>query len=207
VYEIVAVPPPSEIPPNRELATPVQMFKLQSYTIPYENPALLEQQPDISKLTAPPRLLVPFKITPGNHNWRTPYAGVFLTGDYPLWILCTDKGGVRIHRSQHTFVNAFTPCTLWDSEGNAPEFLMHTEDGPVLVEWVGEYSIDSVIPRREIPMGVAHSHVKYDETTGLLVGAAVLDTRFTLFDEDGQRMWEPDGVSLFTSGDEANGVK
>lgn len=193
MYEIVSTMVPPEIPTNREVVTPVQMFKLQSYTIPFENPALLEQPADPLKRNIPPRVLVPFKVTPGNHNWRTAYAGVFLTGDYPLWILCTDKGGVRIHRSHHMVVNAFTSCSMWDTEGSSPEFLMHTEEGPVLVEWSPDYTFDGVMPMRSIPQGQSYTHIRFDETTGLLVGSAVFKSKFTLFDEDGNKMWEPDG--------------
>lgn len=71
------------------------------------------------------RMFVPFVTSPSP---GVTFSGVFFTGDRPNWIFGTDKGGVQIYPSGHAVVNAFTPCSLFESKG---DFLMYTEEASV----------------------------------------------------------------------------
>jgi len=53
--------------------------------------------------------------------------------------------------------------------------------------------LDSALPSRIIHRGRPYSNIIYDVSTGLLVAAASLKTRFVMFDEDGNTLWRPDG--------------
>ncbi|ESK98097.1 cleavage and polyadenylation specific protein [Moniliophthora roreri MCA 2997] len=123
----------------------------------------------------------------------TTFSGVFFTGDNPSWVLGTDKGGVRLFPSGHTVVHAFTPCSLW---GSKAEFLVYSDEGPSLLEWIPEFQIDGPLPSRSIPRGRAYSSVVFDPSTSLVVASATLEAQFTSYDEDGNRIWEPDDVNI-----------
>ncbi|KAJ3567068.1 hypothetical protein NP233_g6602 [Leucocoprinus birnbaumii] len=73
---------------------------------------------------------------------------------------------------------------------------MYTEDGPILVEWIPEFQFDNVLPTRSIPRGRAYSSVLFDPSTSLIVAASSLQARFTSFDEDGNKLWEPDAPNV-----------
>jgi cleavage and polyadenylation specificity factor subunit 1 len=68
------------------------------------------------------RQLLPFVSSPAI---GVTYAGVFLTGDRPCWILSTDKGGAKIYSSGNSVVHAFTACSVWESQG---DFLQYSEE-------------------------------------------------------------------------------
>ena len=138
------------------------------------------------------RILHPFETSVSSSSGPMPFWGVFLAGDHPLWIVGTEKGGVRIHQCQSSVVHAFTPCTMW-SDSEKAEFLMYTDEGPILLEWLSEYHLDGPLPARSLAQGKTYSHVRYDVTTGLLAAAAAVPSKFCLFDEDGTKLWEPDG--------------
>ncbi|KAK7059173.1 mRNA cleavage and polyadenylation factor subunit [Paramarasmius palmivorus] len=121
------------------------------------------------------------------------FSGVFFTGDNPSWILATDKGGVHLYPSGHTVVHAFTPCSLWESKA---EFLVYSDEGPSLLEWIPEYQIDGPLPSRSIPRGRPYTNIVFDPSTSLIVASATLEARFTSYDEDGNRIWEPDDVNI-----------
>ncbi|PFH48729.1 hypothetical protein AMATHDRAFT_64747 [Amanita thiersii Skay4041] len=135
------------------------------------------------------RLFIPFVTTVGS----TTYSGVFFTGDNPSWLLATDKGGLHLYPSGHTVVHAFTTCSLWDSKS---EFLLYTEEGPSLLEWVSDYRFEGPLPFRSIPCDRAYSNVVFDPSTQLIVAASSLQARFTSYDEDGNRVWEPDAPNI-----------
>ena len=52
--------------------------------------------------------------------------------------------------------------------------------------------MDTAIPSRAVPRGRPYSNITYDASTGLIVAAASLKTRFLMFDEDGNTIWTPD---------------
>jgi cleavage and polyadenylation specificity factor subunit 1 len=78
--------------------------------------SILAEQKKIS------RQLLPFITSPAP---GVSYAGVFLTGDKPCWILSTDKGGTKIYPSGNSVVHAFTACSVWESQG---DFLQYSEE-------------------------------------------------------------------------------
>ncbi|GJE96309.1 CPSF A subunit region-domain-containing protein [Phanerochaete sordida] len=138
------------------------------------------------------RQLIPFVTSPA--PGRT-FSGVFLTGDRPCWILSTDKGGVKVMPSGHQVVHAFTSCSLWESKG---DFLLYSDEGPSLIEWVPEIQFEGHLPSRSVPRSRPYSHVVFDPTTTLLVAASSLQSTFTSYDEERNVVWEPDepNVSL-----------
>nr|GAT45957.1 cleavage and polyadenylation specific protein [Mycena chlorophos] len=135
---------------------------------------------------------VPFTTTRASSGKTL--CGAFFTGDRPSWVLATDKSALKMLPSGHTYVNSFTQCTLWDSKA---DFLLHSaEDGACLIEWVPEFSLDTALPSRSVPRGRSYSHVTHDTTTGLIVAASSLFSKFTSFDEDNARIWEPDAPNI-----------
>ncbi|KAI0341420.1 hypothetical protein BDW22DRAFT_1408067 [Trametopsis cervina] len=136
------------------------------------------------------RQLIPFVTspTPGRS-----FSGVFFTGDRPCWILATDKGGVKVIPSGHAVVHAFTSCSLWESTG---DFLLYTEEGPSLMEWMPDIQLDGHLPTKSIPRPRPFSHIVFYPTTALLVAASSLQATFTSYDEDGNIVWEPDSTNV-----------
>ncbi|KAG2003702.1 cleavage factor protein [Coprinopsis cinerea AmutBmut pab1-1] len=141
------------------------------------------------------RLFVPFTVKPKTSD-GTPsptYSGVFFTGDKPNWVIGTDKGGVQIYPSGHNVVHSFSACSLWEEEG---EFLVYTEDGPCLIEWLPDFTYNHPLPARSIPRGRGYSNVVFDPSTCLIVAASSMQARFASYDEDGVRVWEKDGPGV-----------
>ena len=156
------------------------------------------------------RNFVPFVTSP-THG--VTFSGVFFTGDRPNWILAGNKSGVQIYPSGHSVVHAFAACSLWDSKG---DFLLYTDEvwifrlyptysshilskGPTLLEWMPNFQFDGPLPTRSIPRGRSYSNILFDPFTSLIVAASSLQAKFTSYDEDGNRIWEPEGVCV-TSG-------
>ncbi|TFK39321.1 CPSF A subunit region-domain-containing protein [Crucibulum laeve] len=139
------------------------------------------------------RTFVPFITTPPSGST---YSGVFFTGDNSQWILATDKSGIQVYPSGYATVHSFTPCSLWESKG---DFLLYTEEGPSLLEWVPDFQLDGPLPSRSIPRGRSYSSIVFDPSTSLIVAASSLQAKFTSFDEDGNRIWEPDGKCFYSA--------
>ncbi|KAJ6588439.1 CPSF A subunit region-domain-containing protein [Mycena capillaripes] len=136
------------------------------------------------------RQFIPFLTSlPSGHS----LSGVFFTGDRPSWILATNKSCVKIHPSGHSVVHAFTACSLWDSKG---DFLLYSEEGPSLLEWLPDFNLDSPLPSKSVPRGRSYSNVVFDPSTSLIVAASSLQAKFASFDEDGNRIWEPDAPNV-----------
>jgi cleavage and polyadenylation specificity factor subunit 1 len=198
IYELVKVPKYPAFPTNREQALPIQLFKHATYNLP-EAP----HQPSVSIASAAPgrksvlRHLQPFSYkTRGVDESFTHYDGVFLLGDHPLWILGSEFGGIRIHKCQYNNVYAFTFTTMWNGPTESqPNFLMHTDSGPILTEWIEDYSTEGALPTRSMKQGKAYSHIRYNSSLNLLLAAAAHPSKYKLFDEEGNAMWEPEGGS------------
>ncbi|KAJ7846330.1 CPSF A subunit region-domain-containing protein [Mycena olivaceomarginata] len=120
-------------------------------------------------------------------------SGVFFTGDRPSWILATNRSCVKILPSGHSVVHAFTQCSLWDSQG---DFLLYSEEGPSLLEWLPDLNLDTPLPSKSVPRGRSYSNVVFDPSTSLIVAASSLQATFASFDEDGNRIWEPDAPNV-----------
>ena len=56
-----------------------------------------------------------------------------------------------------------------------------------------DFYIDGPLLLRHVPRGRSYSSVVFDPSTSLIVAASSLQARFASFDEDGNRLWEPDG--------------
>lgn len=192
VYEMVKVQIHHEIPSNREAYLPIQFYKSQTYTLPRPDPEHNVQSLGKKILR---RELCPFQYHVGSPQNST-RSGIFLTGDHALWILGSEKCGIQIHRCQWSSVSAFTATTIYQnsSDKQSPrDFIMHTDAGPILTEWVEEYEVEYPMPMRKIQQGKVYSHVRYDTGLDLLVGAAAHPSKFKLFDEEGNTIWEPEG--------------
>ncbi|KAF8631110.1 hypothetical protein AX17_005155 [Amanita inopinata Kibby_2008] len=135
------------------------------------------------------RLFIPFTTAVGS----TAVSGVFFTGDNPSWILATDKGGLHLYPSGHNVVHAFTACSLWEYKS---DFLLYTDEGPSLLEWIPDYQLEGPLPLRSIPCGRPYSNVIFDPSTQLIVAASSLQAQFASYDEDGNRVWEPDAPNI-----------
>ncbi|KAF7366615.1 Protein CFT1 [Mycena sanguinolenta] len=136
------------------------------------------------------RQFIPFFTSyPAGQN----LSGVFFTGDRPSWILATNKSRVKILPSGHSVVHAFTQCSLWESKG---DFLLYSDEGPSLLEWIPDLNLDTALPSKSIPRGRSYSNVVFDPSTSLIVAASSLQAKFASFDEDGNRIWEPDAPNV-----------
>ncbi|KAL0957913.1 hypothetical protein HGRIS_000094 [Hohenbuehelia grisea] len=190
VYELVPSPPPSgEIPHHRSSNLHVNFVKVISKAYDIQRTDEFEKGP-LAEQKRISRVFVPFSTTPPN---GVPLQGVFFTGDRPSWIMAMDKNAVQIYPSGHSVVHSFTACSLWESKG---EFLMYTEEGPSLVEWLPDYQLGGPLPMRSIPAGRAYSNIVFDPSTSLVVAASSLQAKFASFDEDGNCLWEPDGPGI-----------
>ncbi|KAJ3784599.1 CPSF A subunit region-domain-containing protein [Lentinula aff. detonsa] len=133
-------------------------------------------------------------------NNATTYSGVFFTGENPSWIISTDRGGVHLYPSGHAVVHAFTACPILASKdsrgGSGGEFLIYSDEGPTLLEWIPDFELNFPLPMRSVPRGRAYSNVVFDPSTSLVVAAAVLEARFASFDEDYNRIWAPDAPNI-----------
>ncbi|KIP11832.1 hypothetical protein PHLGIDRAFT_98931 [Phlebiopsis gigantea 11061_1 CR5-6] len=192
IYEALPVPASTEAPPSTRSSTLfVKFVKVVTRAFDIQQSeevekSVLAEQKRIS------RQLIPFVTSPA--PGRT-FSGAFLTGDRPCWILSTDKGGVKIMPSGHSVVHAFTACSLWESKG---DFLLYSEEGPTLIEWIPEIQFEGHLPSRSVPRQRPYTHVVFDPTTSLLVAASSLQATFTSYDEERNVVWEPDepNVSL-----------
>ncbi|EIN09100.1 hypothetical protein PUNSTDRAFT_67240 [Punctularia strigosozonata HHB-11173 SS5] len=146
--------------------------------------SILAEQKKIS------RVLIPFLTSPSP---TTTFSGVFFTGDHPCWILKPDRSGIRIHPSGHSVVHAFTSCSLWESKG---DFLLYSDEGPSLLEWMPDTDVETELPSRSIPQPRSYSKVTFDASTGLIVAAAHLEAEFATYDEDNNIVWEPDSANV-----------
>lgn len=65
--------------------------------------------------------------------------------------------------------------------------------GPTLVEWIPDVQLHDPLPAKFVPRGRSYSSVVFEATSGLVVAASSAEARFGLFDEEGVKMWDPDG--------------
>ena len=57
------------------------------------------------------------------------------------------------------------------------------------------FQYDGPLPTRSIPRGRSYSNILFDPFTSLIVAASSLQAKFTSYDEDGNRVWEPEGLA------------
>ncbi|KAJ7057084.1 CPSF A subunit region-domain-containing protein [Mycena amicta] len=185
VYQVLPDGTPEEPPTmTRSSTLNLKFVKVLARSFEIQRPdendkSIIAEQKRIS------RQFVPFVTT--RPSGKT-LSGVFFTGDKPSWILATDKNSVKMHSSGHAVVHSFTQCTLWDSEA---DFL-----GPSLLEWIPDTNFDTALPSKSVPRRRPYSHVVFDPSTSLIVAASSLFSKFTSFDEDNIRIWEPDAANV-----------
>ncbi|KAF8886814.1 CPSF A subunit region-domain-containing protein [Infundibulicybe gibba] len=190
VYELFPAGPTSEVPPvTRASRLKVSFTKILSRVFEIQRSddsekSVIAEQKKIS------RTFVPFVTSP---QPGTTFSGVFFTGENPSWIMATNKGGLQLYPSGHSVVHAFTSCSLWESKG---DFLLYTDEGPSLLEWVPDFQLDGPLPFRSLPRGRPYSSIVFDPTTSLVIAASSLQAKFASFDEDGNQVWEPDAPNI-----------
>ncbi|KAI0699171.1 CPSF A subunit region-domain-containing protein [Cerioporus squamosus] len=190
IYEAVATAPPAEpLPSTRSSTLLVKFIKVVSRAFDIQHTEE-EQRSVLAELKRISRQLLPFVTSPAPGQT---YSGVFFTGDRPCWIVSTDKGGVRVFPSGHNVVHAFTTCSLWESRG---DFLLYSEEGPSLVQWMPGVLLDAHLPARFIPRSRPYSNIVFDASTSLVVAASSFMNRFASYDEDGNIVWEPDSPNI-----------
>lgn len=177
--------PPEPSTPVRASSLSIKFVKILSKTFEIQRPEESEKS-IIAEQKRVLRMFIPFVTTPASGSTL---AGVFFTGDRPSWILATDKSGMQLYPSGHAVVHAFTPCSLWESKG---DFLLYSDEGPSLVEWIPDFHVDGPLPSRSVPRGRSYSSVVFEPSTCLIVAASSLQAKFASFDEDGNKIWEPD---------------
>ena len=59
--------------------------------------------------------------------------------------------------------------------------------------------LEEHLPSRSVPRSRPYSNVVFEPSTALIVAASTLQAKFASFDEDGNRLWEPDGVAVLLS--------
>ncbi|TFK70705.1 hypothetical protein BDN72DRAFT_838644 [Pluteus cervinus] len=192
IYEVLPAGPAVERPPTatRTSTLKIKLVKVISRAHEIQRPEENDKS-IIAEQKRFQRLFIPFSTTPGGSTIT--YSGVFFTGDRPSWILANDKNGVQVYPSGHLFVHAFTPCSLWDTKG---DFLLYSDEGPSLVEWIPEYNLEGPLPSRSVPCGRAYTSVAFDPNTALIIAGSSLQARFASFDEDGNKLWEPDAPNI-----------
>ncbi|KIM78173.1 hypothetical protein PILCRDRAFT_98438 [Piloderma croceum F 1598] len=189
IYEVLPAPLPLDMPPVRTSFLAVKFVKVASRAFEIRRQddmekTVLAEQKRIS------RAFIPFVTSPSH---GTEYTGVFLTGDRPSWILASNKSGVRVIPSGHTVVYSFTTCSLWESKG---DFLLYTDEGPSLLEWMPDLQFSTRLPSRSVPRSRSYAHVVFDPSTSLIVAASSLQAAFASFDEEGNKIWEPDSSNV-----------
>ncbi|TFY69793.1 hypothetical protein EVG20_g3009 [Dentipellis fragilis] len=186
IYEAISSEIPNEpIPASRASVLKVRFAKVLSRAFDIQH-AEEQEKSVLAEHKRISRQLIPFVTSP---TPDTTFSGVFLTGDWPSWILATDKAGIKVHPSGHAVVHAFTACSLWDSKA---DFLLYSEEGPSLLEWMPDIQVGTDLPSRSVPRTRPYTNVVFDSSTGLIVAASSLQAQFTSFDEDGNQTWEPD---------------
>jgi len=56
--------------------------------------------------------------------------------------------------------------------------------------------LEEHLPSRSVPRSRPYSNVVFEPSTALIVAASTIQAKFASFDEDGNRLWEPDGMWL-----------
>ncbi|KAI0313592.1 CPSF A subunit region-domain-containing protein [Amylostereum chailletii] len=180
---------PAEHPASRTSFLSIKFVKVLSRAFNIQRPeeqdkSVLAEQRRIS------RQFIPFVTSPTPNS---SFSGVFFTGDRPCWILGTDRAGLKIHPSGHAVVHSFTSCSLWDSKG---DFLLYTEEGPTLLEWIPNLQLDTELVSRFVPRSRSYSNVLFDPSSCLIVAASRLQADFSSFDEEDNEVWTPDAPNV-----------
>ncbi|QRV81748.1 cleavage and polyadenylation specificity factor protein [Ceratobasidium sp. AG-Ba] len=185
IYEPVALPTPVESEPTpparlRDQLT-IQFVKVFTRILPFHS----HEIPDPKRVAG--RNLVPFTTT----YQSTALSGVFITGDHPSWLLKTDVSAIRLHPCGSQFVNSFTPCSIFGEKG---EYLLHSDEGTTVLEWVSDLDVGCELPARSYASddGRVYTSIAYDVATRHVLAASALRTTFAYYDEDSNEVYTPD---------------
>lgn len=63
-----------------------------------------------------------------------------------------------------------------------------------MLEWIPNLELHGPLPQRFVPRGRSYSNVLFERSTGLIVAASSLPAKFGSYDDDGNKIWEPDGM-------------
>ncbi|KAH8992719.1 CPSF A subunit region-domain-containing protein [Lactarius akahatsu] len=186
VYQALPADPSSEpIPPARTSTLAVKFARTCSRAFEIQHPEEQESTA-LAEHRRISRQLIPFVTSPAPDKTLS---GVFLTGENPSWILQTDRAGVKVIPSGHAVVHAFTATSLWDGKG---DFLLYSDEGPTLLEWMPDVDLNLDMPSRHIHRGQSYTNVVFEPTNCLIVAASLMQAQFSSYDEDGNEQWTPD---------------
>jgi cleavage and polyadenylation specificity factor subunit 1 len=195
IYQALPAEPSSEpIPAARTSTLAVKFAKTCSRAFEIQHPEEQESTA-LAEHRRISRQLIPFVTSPAPDKTLS---GVFLTGENPSWIVQTDRASVKVIPSGHAVVHAFTATSLWDWKG---DFLLYSDEGPTLLEWMPDVDLNLDMPSRHIHRGRSYTNIVFEPTNCLMVAASLLQAQFSSYDEDGNELWTPDvpNVSYPTS--------
>ncbi|KAF8268563.1 CPSF A subunit region-domain-containing protein [Lactarius quietus] len=195
VYQALPAEPSSEpIPAARTSTLAVKFAKTCSRAFEIQHPEEQESTA-LAEHRRISRQLIPFVTSPAPDKTLS---GVFLTGENPSWIVQTDRASVKVIPSGHTVVHAFTATSLWDWKG---DFLLYSDEGPTLLEWMPDVDLNLDMPSRHIHRGRSYTNIVFEPTNCLMVAASLMQAPFSSYDEDANELWTPDvpNVSYPTS--------
>ncbi|KAG9025986.1 mRNA cleavage and polyadenylation factor subunit [Tulasnella sp. UAMH 9824] len=73
---------------------------------------------------------------------------------------------------------------------------MHSEEGPALIQWIEDLQIGLDLPYRDILLGRQCTSVVFDRATLHVLAVTNRTAKFTIYDEEGNRLWSPDGPAV-----------
>ncbi|KAF8750300.1 mRNA cleavage [Rhizoctonia solani] len=104
----------------------------------------------------------------------------------------TDASALRIYPHAAQYVNSFAPCSIFEKG----EYLIHSDEGTTVVEWLPDVDISHEIPCRSYASddGRVYTSVAYDVSTRHILAASALRTTFAYYDEDSNELYTPDAT-------------
>ncbi|KAG9018279.1 mRNA cleavage and polyadenylation factor subunit [Tulasnella sp. 427] len=133
--------------------------------------------------------LKPFELMAGDSLIR----GVFCTGEEPFWLLSRNWSPLRLYPATNSTVHSFTPCSMFANKG---DYLVHSDEGAVLMQWIEDLQIGLELPFRNILLGRQSTAVVFDRATQHVLVVTNRMATFTVYDEEGTRLWSPDGSGV-----------
>ncbi|KIO33745.1 hypothetical protein M407DRAFT_229600 [Tulasnella calospora MUT 4182] len=133
--------------------------------------------------------LKPFELSAGDSH----FYGIFCTGEEPFWVLARSWSPLRMYPAMNSAVYAFSPCSMFANKG---DILVHSEEGPALVQWIEDLQIGLDLPYRNILLGRQCTSVVFDRATLHVLAITNRTAKFTIYDEEGNRLWTPDGPAV-----------
>ncbi|GAA5941609.1 cleavage/polyadenylation factor CFT1 [Sporobolomyces koalae] len=125
-----------------------------------------------SNLPVPARKeIVPFSAVSG-------YAGAFVTGEEPVWIVKGKHGPARLFEAGEKGVYGFSLSVDGD-------FAIMTREGLQLATLPATVSFNHDLPLSFVPKDRTYAYLTFDLDSGMYVAATLNETRFVAFDDEG----------------------